>query len=103
MLKAYEPSGNILFEEIQKYPKWIYYMVFGILLFTSIVLTIAGSHSNENVEGLWLGLVIIIVTAVSIVYLMQKIQLEKVVTTNGFYYRWNWVAKEISLYRNRKY
>jgi hypothetical protein len=94
MLKAYETSGNVLFEEIQKYPKWIYYLVCGILLFVLVILIIASYYSDEEVQGLWLGIVIVVITGILVVYLMQKIQFEKIVTTNGFYYRWRWWQKK---------
>lgn len=88
MLKAHETSGNILFEETQKYPKWIYYMVSGILLVIAIVLISAGYYSGEDAKGLWLAVAIIVADGLLVFYLMKKLQLEKIVTTNGLYYRW---------------
>lgn len=88
MLKAHDTSGNVLFEEKQKYPRWIYYLVSGILLVAIVVMVVAAFYSGEGGLDLWLSLAIVIATEILLGYLLRTMQLEKIVTTNGLYYRW---------------
>ncbi|HTM93353.1 MAG TPA: hypothetical protein VL095_13115 [Flavisolibacter sp.] len=90
MLKTYETSGNVLFEEKQRYPKWLNILIAGILLLTLVIILITGfAGPQEKRMEMWIGLAIAIPIEILVVILFQYVQLEKVVTSNGLYYRWN--------------
>jgi len=95
MLKAYETSGNVLFEEKQKYPKWLNILIAGILLLTLVIILITGlAGPPEKRAEMWLGLAIAIPIDIFVMILFRYMQLEKVVTSNGLYYRWKpWQKK----------
>lgn len=87
MLKAYEPCGKVLFGEKQKLP-WLTILIISITLLIiagMIVMTIAVPEEKE--EAL-LRLAIAPPVQTGVVILFQKMRLEKIVTTNGLYYRW---------------
>jgi hypothetical protein len=101
MLKVDEPSGKVLFEENQKFPKWLKMLILGIVTFT-LVLTIVLSYvASEDKIDIWLGPGIAAVTEFFVFILFRKVRLEKTVTSNGFYYRWRpwqrkfrWIEKD---------
>ena len=94
MLKAYEPTGSILFEEKQKFPNWLYVMVVAIIVFTIALTLIAGLTTAKGKNESWISLAISVPLELFIVYLFQQLQLEKVVTSNGLYFRWkSWQKK----------
>jgi hypothetical protein len=87
MKKADETSGTILFEETQSYPAWVMWVIVG-----SMVLAVGGvvvaAFTSEEETDVWIGLAVIVPVAVITIYLVSKAKLEKIVTSNGFYYRW---------------
>ena len=86
MLKAVEPSGKILFEEEQHYPGWIMWMVrVSFLVAFSAVLIAALTKKNNG--GDWIGLAIVVPVYLLVFYFVGLAKFEKIVTTNGFYYR----------------
>lgn len=110
MLKAYEPSGKVLFEEVQKYPRWVSWVV-RISMFMAILGLTLGLITEKEKTDLVVSLVIVIPIAVFSLYMMSNMRLEKVVTSNGLYYRWKpWqkkfrvIAKEdIGSVRSRRF
>jgi hypothetical protein len=89
MLKTYDTSGNVLYEEKQKFPAWIKVLTVGILLFTIAMVLIGGLTGPIEKRGdAWIALAVLIPTEVLIVALFQNITLEKFVTSNGIYFRW---------------
>lgn len=88
MLKAVEPSGGILFEEKQRFPRWLSFLIIGICVFSLVLTLVVSFVVSDEKQDAWIGLVIALPTQVLVIYLLQKLQLEKIVTTNGLYYRW---------------
>ena len=86
-MKTYETSGNILFEEKQKYPRWIAWVIVLAMFLTVIALLAALFTENDNRQTL-IGLLVVVPVAIMAIFLNRNIQLEKVVTSNGLYYRW---------------
>jgi hypothetical protein len=93
MLKADETSGNVLFEEVQKFPRWVGWMVrlgMGITVLGLLV----GLITEKEKMAMVIALAVVIPIAVFAVYLNSNTQLEKIVTSNGLYYRWKpWQRK----------
>ena len=89
MLKAYEASGNVLFEEKQKFPKWLNWLLVGVILWTLAIILIAGfTGPVEQRNDIWLALAIAMPIEIPLIILFRYVQLEKIVTSNGLYYRW---------------
>ena len=89
MLKADETSGNILFEEKQNFPRWLNILVVGIILFTIVIALVAGyTGPKEERSDMWLGLAVAVPIEILILVLFQNMQIEKIVTSNGLYFRW---------------
>ena len=89
MLKAGETSGNILFREKQNFPSWMNILVIGIILFTIVIALIAGyTGAKEERSDMWLGLAVAVPIEILIVALFHNMRLEKIVTSNGLYFRW---------------
>ena len=99
MLKAEETSGNILFEEKQKFPNWLTILIAGIILLTiAIALVVGYSRPAEERKEMWIGLAVAVPIEILVILLFQNMQLEKIVTTNALYYRWRpWQRKFIVL------
>jgi hypothetical protein len=94
MLKADETSGNVLFEEKQKFPNWLTILMAGIILLTIVITLIAGLTTKEDKGDLWIALGISIPVEILVIILFWNVHLEKVVTSNGLYYRWRpWQKK----------
>lgn len=87
MLKAYETSGNILFEEKEEFPKWISWLMWFSMLLTVIGLLVGFLTEKEKTQ-MAIALVVVIPIAVLAIYLHTNTQLEKIVTSNGMYYKW---------------
>jgi hypothetical protein len=89
MLKVYEPSGGVLFEERQKFPQWLTILMAGIILLTiAIVLIVGYTVPGKDRNEMWLALAIAIPVEVLTIILFRNVRLEKIVTSNGLYYRW---------------
>jgi hypothetical protein len=88
MLKADEPSGKILFEEEQNVPKWLTILMAGIMLLTIVITLIAGLTTKEDRVDLWIALGVSIPVEILIIIIFWNVRLEKIVTSNGLYYRW---------------
>ncbi|MGZ3854503.1 MAG: hypothetical protein ACXVBJ_10680 [Flavisolibacter sp.] len=87
MLKADETSGNIFFEETQQYPRWIGWIVAVSMIVTIVALLIALVTDKEKTD-IRFALIIIIPVAILVIYLTSIIKLQKLVTSNGLYFRW---------------
>ena len=92
IMKLAEPTGGVLFEEKQSFPKWLLALVLSPLIVT-IVVTIAVSSSQERSEVL-LALAIIIPVEILMFFIFYKVRLEKTVTRDGLFYRWFPVQKK---------
>jgi len=89
MLKAFEPSGSMLFEEKQKFPAWLKIFTAGTMLLAMVTVFIAAlTVPAEEKAEMWIGFGIVLVTEIVILFLFQNVRFEKVVTTNGIYFRW---------------
>jgi hypothetical protein len=86
MSKADEVSGNILFEEIQKHPKWVSWAV-RVGMFVTVLASLVGYVSEKEKTEMVIALAVVIPIAIVAVYLNSNVQLEKIVTTNGLYFR----------------
>jgi len=95
MLKAYETSGNVLFEEKQKFPRWLNWLLIGVILWTLGIILVAGlAGPEEQRNHIWLALLTAMPIEIPLVILFRYVQLEKIVTSNGLYYRWRpWQKK----------
>jgi len=87
MLKTFETSGTVLFEEIQKYPRWLNWLV-RLAMMVAILGLLLGFIIEKEKTDLAIELAIVIPVAIIIIYLNSNIRLEKIVTSNGLYYRW---------------
>jgi len=89
MLKADDTSGKILFEEKQRFPGWLNILMTGIALFTIAIILIAGlTGPKEERNETWIALVIAVPIEIFIIILFRSMCLEKIVTSNGLYFRW---------------
>lgn len=95
MLKADETSGTILFEEKQNFPKWLNILLAVIVLWTLAVILISGfAGPAEKRNEMWMALAMAMPIELLLIILFKYMELEKVVTSNGFYYRWKpWQRK----------
>lgn len=89
MLRTDEASGNVLFEEKQKFPNWLTILMAGIILLTIVIVLITGlTGAAEKRNDMWIGLAIAIATEILVIFLFLNVRLDKVVTSNGLYFRW---------------
>ena len=91
MRKVDETSGKLLFEEREKFPRWMFVLILLIMLST-IAITIGaslamGNQSGSVKEDMWIALALTIPVEGIIFYLFTISRLEKIVTSNGLYYR----------------
>jgi len=94
MQKIHEISGQVLFEEKQRFPKWLTFLLVGVLLLVLVgMILLAISIEEEKTEAL-LGLAIAVPIELAIIYLFFTSELELAVTSNGLYYRWKPLHKK---------
>ena len=84
MLKSYETSGAILFQEEQKYPQWVLWIIRISFLAALAGTLIAALVQKDKMDG-WIGLFIVVVVYFFVSYLIGQSKFEKLVTTNGLY------------------
>lgn len=87
MLKVYETSGNVLFQEKQQYPKRLRWLMRFSMLLTVMGLLL-GLITEKEKTGMIVALALVVPIAALTIYLNANTQLEKVVTSNAIYYRW---------------
>jgi len=87
MLKVFDTSGDVLFEETQKYPQWVSWVVRFAMLTTILGLVISFITEKQKTDAS-VGLIVVVPIAILAIYLNSNILLEKIVTSNGLYYRW---------------
>jgi hypothetical protein len=87
MLKTDEPSGKILFEEEQKYPRWIMWLI-GTSMFLAVAGMLLALIMEKEKTDILIGLAVTIPTTVLAIFLNSNMRFEKTVTSNGLYYRW---------------
>jgi len=95
MLKTDETSGSVLFEEKQKFPGWIKILTVGLILLTIAIVLIAGLTGPVQQRGdMWIALAIVVPVEILVIALFRNVTLEKIVTSNGIYFRWKpWQRK----------
>ena len=87
----------MLFEEKQGFPKWLTFLLVGVLLLVLVgMILLAISIEEEKSEAL-LGLAIAVPIELAIIYLFLTSELELAVTSNGLYYRWKPLHKKFRL------
>src|SRR3954469_15915850 len=92
-MKMDEPTGRILFEEKQRFPRWLLLLVGGMVataLVGSVFISVGGRSGERE---LWLPMIIIVSLESLMIWLFAVVQLEKLVTSNGLYYRWTVLQK----------
>jgi len=89
MLKADETSGAFLFEEKQSFPEWLIILLVAVVFWTLAIILIAGLTGPSEKRGdIWLALAISMPVEILLIMLFRSMQLEKIITSNGFYFRW---------------
>src|SRR5688572_15820392 len=99
MIKAYEPSGKIFFEETLKFPRWLFIVLVLLVLSTVAIIigaAIATGHKTAN-EGIWIALAVTLPVELIMIYVFFAMRLEKIVTSNGLYFRWSPLQKKYSV------
>ncbi len=94
-MKVSEPTGVILFEEVQHFPKWLkLFMICSVLITLAVpFLSVQKNHYNK----VWLALAIAIPIQLILYFSFIYIKLEKIVTRNGLFYRWLPLQKKFSV------
>ena len=88
MLKPYETSGNYLFGEKEKFPKWLsWLMILPVAIVAGLMVKLPSLEEADRKE-MWIALAIVLPLQVILFIAFQKARLEKVVTSNGLYFRW---------------
>jgi hypothetical protein len=87
MLKAYEPSGKVYFEEQQHFPRRVIWMVRALLFLIVVGLAVTLFLEKEK-EDVVIAIAIVLPTFAIVIYSTTVSRLEKVVTSNGLYFRW---------------
>lgn len=88
MLKAYETSGNYLFGEKEKFPKWLSWLMIVPLAIVAGLMVMLPRMDEADRQEMWIALAIVLPLQVILIIVFQKAKLEKVVTSNGLYFRW---------------
>ncbi len=87
-MKVKEPTGRVLFEERQSFPKWLGILLLSpVLIFVGLIVamsTVEGTDKNE----MMIAIAIIIPVELFCFYLFYFVRLHKIVTSDGLYYRW---------------
>ncbi len=97
MLKAEEPSGGYLFEETQAFPKWLSIVMLSPIALTIGITLLIGTVEKQQEKEMWIVLAFIIPLQLLMFYLFYIARLEKIVTTNGLYFRWTPLQKKYRL------
>jgi hypothetical protein len=86
-MKSRETSGKKLFEEVQPLPLWLQWLMTLAQLSCFIVPVVIGIRQGMGIKEFWLVLVLLIVVEGPLIYLTWNTRFEKVLTTEGIYYR----------------
>ncbi|MGZ5191487.1 MAG: hypothetical protein ACXWCZ_10735 [Flavisolibacter sp.] len=92
-MKVAEPTGAVLFEEKQYFPRWLLVMMLSPILIT-VGITMVMSIRNSDKSEMWIALAIAVPIQLIMLYLFFNVQLEKLVTKDGLYYRWTIIQKK---------
>ena len=92
-MKVAQPTGAVLFEEKQHFPKWLLLMMLSPILIT-LGVTLAISMSNDHRSEMWIALGITVPIQLIMLYLFFNVQFEKMVTKDGLFYRWTIIQKK---------
>jgi hypothetical protein len=95
-MKVKEPTGAVLFEEKQYFPKWIMFLLLGQMILVIAGLVFAMRYEDRRGEIL-LSLSLIIPFECLMFFFFQRAALEKIITREGFYYRWLPLQKKYRL------
>lgn len=102
MRKVHDISGAVYFEEKQRFPKWILWLMLSPVLITVGLMVGLGAAGVGEREEMLIALAFIVPLQALMLFIFLRVQLEKVVTSNGFYYRWNPVQKKYRYYEARE-
>lgn len=58
-----------------------------------VAMITAGQKQNDG----WIGLLVTVATSVMVIFLIRNAELEKIVTSNGFYFRWKPLHRKFRL------
>ena len=94
MLTAHEISGRVLFEEEQRFPKWLMLLLTGVLSLVLIGMILLVIFIEQEKSEALLGLAIAVPIQLAVIYLFLNSELKLAVTSNGFYYRWKPIHKK---------
>ena len=92
-MKVTEPTGAVLFEEKQHFPRWLIILMLSPILIT-VGVTLAISMSEQDRSEMWIALAIVVPMQFIMLYLFYNVQFEKLVTKDGLYYRWTIIQKK---------
>ena len=92
-MKVAEPTGTVLFEEKQYFPKWLLILMVSPILIT-VGVTLAISMSEQDRSEMWIALAIVIPMQFVMLYFFFNVQLEKLVTKDGLFFRWTIFQKK---------
>jgi hypothetical protein len=88
MKKVTEPTGSVLFEEKQAFPRWLRILIFSLLPFVTIVVLITGLYAGNERSELTFALIPMTVVSLVNIWMFYFVRFEKLLTRDGFYYRW---------------
>jgi hypothetical protein len=100
MLKVYEPTGGVLYEENQVFPKWLGFVLLGPLLVVVGLILFLGNVDEIEKNEAWIAMFIAVPINLLMGYMFFAGKLQTVVTTNGFYYRWRPLQKKFRMIEN---
>jgi hypothetical protein len=88
MRKAEDISGTVLFTETIALPRWIIVLLISSAAFVVLLTLALGITLKDDAKESMLALVIVVPLQLVIIYFYRRMKLEKVVTSNGLYYKW---------------
>lgn len=87
MIKITETTGGVLFEEKQHFPRWLSLLLVSPVLVTMGLTLVIETTEKDKAWGLVLIAVVVTIQLI-VFYLFYALQLQKVVTPDGLFYRW---------------
>jgi hypothetical protein len=94
MQKVDDISGSVLFEETVGLPQWITMLLMVSGAFVVLLTGVLGFAVQEDKSEPLIALLIVVPLQLVIILFYRRMKLEKVVTSNGLYYRWKALHKK---------
>lgn len=94
MRKVDDISGALLFEETVGLPRWIITFLIVSGAFVVLVTAVLGFALQADKTEPLIALLIVVPLQLVIILFYRRMKLEKIVTTNGLYYRWKGLHKK---------